>query len=84
MWINRMFVERFEVFLFGGRNTLFSWSQMAFVVPLQTVSKVIQDLTVSRFAPSLSTTSPTYSDGAEPVNQCQVAILSLHSLSSFL
>jgi hexosaminidase len=28
-------VGRFEVFVYGGRNTLFSWSQMAFVAPLE-------------------------------------------------
>ncbi|WZH42328.1 glycoside hydrolase superfamily [Fusarium acuminatum] len=28
-------VGRFEVFVYGGRNTLFSWSQMALVAPLE-------------------------------------------------
>ncbi|KAI6756191.1 hypothetical protein HG530_011927 [Fusarium avenaceum] len=28
-------VGRFEVFVYGGRNTVFSWSQMAFVAPLE-------------------------------------------------
>ena len=84
VWVNGMFIKHFKVFIFRGRKTLFSWSQMALITPLQTVSKVIQDLTISRFAPSLSTTSPIYSGGAEPVNQYQVVILSLHSLSSFL
>lgn len=31
----RAFLGRFEVFVFGGRNTLFSWSQMAFAMPLR-------------------------------------------------
>jgi hexosaminidase len=35
VWANDTFVGRFEVFVFGGRNTLFSWSQMALVAPLQ-------------------------------------------------
>jgi hexosaminidase len=35
--VNSSYVGRFEVFVFGGRNTLFSWSQMAFVAPLEGV-----------------------------------------------
>ncbi|CAO2651786.1 Nn.00g000690.m01.CDS01 [Neocucurbitaria sp. VM-36] len=34
VWVNGEFAGRFEVFVFGGRNTLFSWSQMALVAPL--------------------------------------------------
>lgn len=34
VWVNDEFRGRFEVFIFGGRNTLFSWSQMALVAPL--------------------------------------------------
>ncbi|KAF2251031.1 glycoside hydrolase family 20 protein [Trematosphaeria pertusa] len=34
VWVNDEFKGRFEVFVFGGRNTLFSWSQMALVAPL--------------------------------------------------
>ena len=37
VWINNTFAGRFEVFVFGGRNTLFSWSQMALVAPLDRV-----------------------------------------------
>ncbi|KAK7951505.1 uncharacterized protein PG986_007233 [Apiospora aurea] len=33
VWINGRFAGRFEVYVFGGKNTLFSWSQMAFVAP---------------------------------------------------
>ncbi|CAL5872812.1 uncharacterized protein PFLUO_LOCUS7081 [Penicillium psychrofluorescens] len=36
-WINGSFVGRFEVFVYGGDNVDFSWSQMAFVAPLDTV-----------------------------------------------
>lgn len=35
VWVNGEFAGRFEVFVYGGRNTLFSWSQMAFVAPLE-------------------------------------------------
>ncbi|KAF2122895.1 glycoside hydrolase superfamily [Lophiotrema nucula] len=38
VWINDEFKGRFEVFVFGGKNTLFSWSQMALVAPLDSVS----------------------------------------------
>jgi hexosaminidase len=37
VWVNDTFVGRFEVFVFGGRNTLFSWSQMALVAPLSLI-----------------------------------------------
>ncbi|CAZ85292.1 unnamed protein product [Tuber melanosporum] len=37
VWQNGTFLGRFEVFIFGGRNTLFSWSQMAFVAPVEQV-----------------------------------------------
>ncbi|KAH8898108.1 putative beta-N-hexosaminidase [Thozetella sp. PMI_491] len=44
VWLNGKFAGRFEVFVFGGRNTLFSWSQMAFVAPLDTLRGGIQRL----------------------------------------
>jgi hexosaminidase len=47
VWINDKFAGRFEVFIFGGRNTLFSWSQMAFVAPLDVVEGGIRRLTVN-------------------------------------
>ncbi|KAH7057166.1 family 20 glycosyl hydrolase [Macrophomina phaseolina] len=34
VWVDGAFAGRFEVFVFGGRNTQFSWSQMAFVAPV--------------------------------------------------
>lgn len=34
VWVNNEFAGRFEVFVYGGRNSLFSWSQMALVAPL--------------------------------------------------
>lgn len=37
VWANDQFVGRFEVFVYGGRNRVFSWSQMAFVAPLDVI-----------------------------------------------
>ena len=37
VWVNEKFAGRFEVFVFGGRNTVFSWSQMALAAPLDSV-----------------------------------------------
>ncbi|KAL4946612.1 hypothetical protein BDV06DRAFT_231729 [Aspergillus oleicola] len=37
VWVDGLLVGRFEVFVFGGRNLEFSWSQMAFVAPLEEV-----------------------------------------------
>ncbi|KAK6225312.1 glycosyl hydrolase family 20 [Colletotrichum tabaci] len=46
-WVNGQFAGRFEVFVYGGRNTLFSWSQMAFVAPLESTSgRGLQSLVV--------------------------------------
>ncbi|KAL4778396.1 glycoside hydrolase superfamily [Aspergillus varians] len=35
VWLDGQLAGRFEVFVYGGRNTEFSWSQMAFVAPLE-------------------------------------------------
>ncbi|KAJ5542739.1 hypothetical protein N7535_005163 [Penicillium sp. DV-2018c] len=37
VWVDGAFVGRFEVFIYGGRNQVFSWAQMAFVAPLETL-----------------------------------------------
>lgn len=37
-------VGRFEVFVYGGRNTQFSWSQMAFVAPLDKIEGGLERL----------------------------------------
>lgn len=42
--MNDEFAGRFEVFVFGGRNTLFSWSQMALVAPLEKIEGGIEGL----------------------------------------
>ncbi|KAF2658686.1 glycoside hydrolase family 20 protein [Lophiostoma macrostomum CBS 122681] len=44
VWVNDEFVGRFEVFVFGGKNTLFSWSQMALVAPLDGIEGGVDGL----------------------------------------
>jgi hexosaminidase len=44
VWVNDEFAGRFEVFVYGGRNTLFSWSQMALVAPLDVVEGGVDSL----------------------------------------
>ncbi|OJJ96876.1 hypothetical protein ASPACDRAFT_1890732 [Aspergillus aculeatus ATCC 16872] len=44
VWIDGLFAGRFEVFVFGGKNTLFSWSQMAFVAPLEWIEGGVRHL----------------------------------------
>ncbi|KAI1121803.1 putative beta-N-hexosaminidase [Nemania abortiva] len=44
VWVDGAFAGRFEVFVFGGRNTVFSWSQMAFVAPVDTLRGGIREL----------------------------------------
>lgn len=46
VWVEGVFKGRFEVFVYGGRNTLFSWSQMAFVAPLETVEGRVDSIRV--------------------------------------
>ncbi|KAL2817767.1 glycoside hydrolase superfamily [Aspergillus cavernicola] len=40
VWLDGQLAGRFEVFVYGGRNTEFSWSQMAFVAPLEDIAGV--------------------------------------------
>ncbi|OJJ08511.1 hypothetical protein ASPVEDRAFT_47661 [Aspergillus versicolor CBS 583.65] len=49
VWVDGDFAGRFEVFVFGGKNTLFSWSQMAFVAPLEWVEGGINQLQISGY-----------------------------------
>lgn len=49
VWVDGNFAGRFEVFVFGGKNTLFSWSQMAFVAPLEWVEGFINKLQISGY-----------------------------------
>ncbi|KAH8156004.1 hypothetical protein CIB48_g12243, partial [Xylaria polymorpha] len=44
VYVDGTFRGRFEVFVFGGRNTVFSWSQMAFVAPLDVVQGGVKSL----------------------------------------
>jgi len=44
VWVDNEFKGRYEVFVFGGRNTIFSWSQMALVAPLQSASGGIDNI----------------------------------------
>lgn len=46
-WINGKFAGRFEVFVYGGKNSVFSWSQMAFVAPIDSVHGAgLQDIAI--------------------------------------
>lgn len=45
-WIDGQFVGRFEVLVFHGRNTYLSWSQMAFVAPLEKLSGGVERIDV--------------------------------------
>lgn len=66
VWIDDEFTGRFEVFIFGGKNTMFSWSQMAFVAPLDVVEGGIQKLTVNAWdSDGPSHTDPPGDDDGE-------------------
>ncbi|KAK2792888.1 hypothetical protein FQN52_002566 [Onygenales sp. PD_12] len=82
-WVDGEFVGRFEVFVFGGRNTLFSWNQMAFVAPLDKVEgSGLQGLTL--WAGNEAGTGPSVppeSNGAERVGWTMAALLPLLAVS---
>lgn len=44
VWMNDTFVGRFEVFVYGGRNTVFSWSQLAIVAPIGRIDGGVDSL----------------------------------------
>lgn len=44
VWVDDKYKGRFEVFVFGGRNTQFSWSQMAMVAPLGALAGGVEKL----------------------------------------
>lgn len=62
VWVNDEFVGRFEVFVFGGNNKLLSWSQMAFVAPLDVVEGGIQSLTVNYYTSDKTSDLPSPTD----------------------
>ncbi|KAH9886345.1 putative beta-N-hexosaminidase [Xylariomycetidae sp. FL2044] len=63
VWVDGAFQGRFEAFVYGGRNTVFSWSQMAFVAPLQTLQGGVQSLSLSGEVLPPTTTTTTASNG---------------------
>ncbi|MBE3047568.1 family 20 glycosylhydrolase [Candidatus Bathyarchaeota archaeon] len=44
VWVDGSIAGRFEVFVYGGKNTQFSWNQMAFVAPLEGVTGGLRGL----------------------------------------
>jgi hexosaminidase len=68
VWLNGSYVGRFEVFVFGGRNTLFSWSQMAFVAPLDKVQGGIDGITLEDGVRKGSNAGVGNGDGGLPVS----------------
>jgi hexosaminidase len=68
VWLNGSYAGRFEVFVFGGRNTLFSWSQMAFVAPLDKVQGGIDGITLEDGVRKGSNAGVGNGDGGLPVS----------------
>jgi hexosaminidase len=74
VWINDEFKGRFEVFIFGGRNTLFSWSQMALVAPLEDIEGGLDSLVLEvgiggvGKAPGANQTNPQPTNGSDRVD----------------
>ncbi|KAH6625178.1 glycoside hydrolase superfamily [Boeremia exigua] len=64
VWVNEAFAGRFEVFVYGGRNTVFSWSQMAFVAPLDSVDGGVDGVRVERGVGLYNVTAGNGSYGA--------------------
>jgi hexosaminidase len=68
VWVNDEYKGRFEVFVFGGRNTLFSWSQMAMVAPLEgiegDVDRLVLEAGIGGNGGGGNETTPPPSNGA--------------------
>jgi hexosaminidase len=66
--VNDEYKGRFEVFVFGGRNTLFSWSQMAMVAPLEgiegDVDRLVLEAGIGGNGGGGNETTPPPSNGA--------------------
>ncbi|KAF1918543.1 glycoside hydrolase superfamily [Ampelomyces quisqualis] len=67
VWVNGSFAGRFEVFVYGGRNTLFSWSQMALVAPLDRVVGGVQGVVLEA---GIGRGVMVRGDGKEAVGGC--------------
>ena len=64
-WIDGELVGRFEVFVYGGRNIQFSWSQMAFVAPLEHIEGTgLESVTVEGTADFGGDAPPTVPPGS--------------------
>ena len=66
VWVNEKFAGRFEVFVFGGKNTVFSWSQMALVAPLNSVEGGVDGLKLEEGVGLYNETAGNGSYGATP------------------
>ena len=69
VWVNEKFAGRFEVFVFGGRNTVFSWSQMALVAPLDSVDGGVDTLKLENGVGLYNVTAGNGSYGPAPPEQ---------------
>ena len=69
VWANEKFAGRFEVFVFGGRNTVFSWSQMALVAPLDSVDGGVDTLKLENGVGLYNVTAGNGSYGPAPPEQ---------------
>lgn len=70
VWVDEKFAGRFEVFVSGGRNTVFSWSQMALVAPLDSVDGGVDSFKLEEGIGMYNlTTSGDGSNGAGPPGQ---------------
>ncbi|KAF9692882.1 hypothetical protein EKO04_009020 [Ascochyta lentis] len=69
VWVNEKFAGRFEVLVFGGRNTVFSWSQMALVAPLDNVDGGVDSLKLEDGIGMYNVTAGNGSYNAAPPEQ---------------
>lgn len=67
--MNEKFAGRFEVFVFGGRNTVFSWSQMALVAPLDSVEGGVDTFKLEDGVGMYNVTAGNESHEAKPPEQ---------------
>ncbi|KAJ4321956.1 hypothetical protein N0V94_002668 [Neodidymelliopsis sp. IMI 364377] len=73
VWVNEKFAGRFEVFVYGGKNTVFSWSQMALAAPLDSVDGGADSFKLEEGVGMYNVTGGDGSYGGPPVQNAAVS-----------
>jgi hexosaminidase len=73
VWVNEKFAGRFEVFVYGGKNAAFSWSQMALAAPLDSVDGGVDSFKLEEGVGMYNATGGDGSYGEPPAHNAAVS-----------